>query len=315
MFLGFISLQGVPVDASLVMPDDLRNCRGESLANLSPDGKFPVFQHGDHKITGSVDAILAYIEENFENPPLLPSGLEKEVAKWVAYIRDVFTSAIEESLHNGDPYQQDALKLRLNDSFSRLNTGLESYHKKGKFFLGSKFTLVDVYLIPFLSLVDLVTYIRGFEINSSYSRLLAYKAAMCTFKIFKPVQVGTDLSKTILVNSSIEKLPQPMISLALLQHKSIVWHLEAFAKLVKEFDSINRKPSMDVMERTILGTRLKELPKVYNSLLEILQEHAQMEERVIFPALETANQGDNRMLCVIRLFSMFGSFVMVTYFS
>jgi len=283
--------KGVPVEASLVMPDDLRNCRGENLATLSPDGKFPVFEHGDHKITGSVDAILAYIEESFENPPLVPAGSEKEVAQWVAFIRDTFTAVIEEALQNGDPYQQNALKMRLNEALTRLNTGLESYYRKGRFFLGAKFTLVDVYLIPFLSLMDLVTYVRGFELDpKEHSRLAAYKANMCTFKVYKPVQVGTDLSKTIFVKASIEKLPQPVVSLALLQHKSIVWQLEAFAKLVKEFDDINRKTNLDVMERTVLGTRLKELPKVYNSLLEFLQEHAQMEERIIFPALESANQ-------------------------
>jgi glutathione S-transferase len=283
--------QDVPVEASLVMPDDLRTCRGENLAGISPDGKFPVFQHGDHKITGSVDAMLAYIEENFENPPLLPSGLEKEVAQWVSYIRDTFTPAIEDALQNGDPYAQQGLEARLDESLARLNSGIESHHRKGKFFLGSKFTLVDVYLIPFLSLMDLVTYIRGFELNPAYTRLSGYKAVLCTFKGYKPVQVGTDLAKTIMVKSAIEKLPQPLVSLTLLQHKSISWHLEAFVKLVQEFDSINRKTSIDTMQRTVFVTRLRELPKVYDRLLELLQEHAQMEERVIFPALETADQG------------------------
>lgn len=284
-------LQDVPVEASLVMPDDLRTCRGDNLATISPDGKFPVFQHGDHKITGSVDAMLAYIEENFEQPPLLPSGLEKEVARWVSYIRDTFTSLIEDTLQNGDPYAQDGLEAKLDESLARLDSGIASHRRKGQFFLGSKFTLVDVYLVPFLSLMDLVTYVRGFELNPSYTRLSAYKAVMCTFKGYKPVQVGTDLAKTILVKSAVEKLPQPLVTLALLQHKSIRWHLEAFVKLVQEFDSINRRSSIDTMERTVFGTRLKELPKVYDRLLELLQEHAQMEERVIFPALETADQG------------------------
>ena len=275
-----------------MMPDDLRSHRGENLATVSPDGKFPVFQHGDHKITGSVDAMLAYIEENFENPPLLPSGLEKEVAQWVSYIRDTFTSLIEDALQNGDPYAQEALEARLDESLARLNNGIVSHHRKGKYFLGSKFTLVDVYLMPFLSLMDLVSYIRGIELNPSYTRLSGYKAVMCTFKGYKSVQVGTDLAKTMLVKSAVEKPPQPLVTLTLLQHKSISWHLEAFVKLVQEFDSINRKASIDTMQRTVLGTRLKELPKVYDRLLELLQEHAQMEERVIFPALETADQGN-----------------------
>ncbi|XP_024372266.1 uncharacterized protein [Physcomitrium patens] len=281
--------KGVPVEASLVMPDDLRGCKGEDLGTISPDGKFPVFQHGDRKITGSVDSILAYVEENFENS-LLPNGLEKEVAQWVSYIRDHFSNVIEDALHNGDPYAQDSLEARLNESLAHLDSGLELHHKEGKHFLGSKFTLVDVYLIPFLSLMDLITYIRGFAINPSYSRLCAYKSAMCTFKCYKPVQVGTELSKTILVKSSIEKPSQPMVCMTLLQHKSILRHLDAFVKLVKELDSINRKTSLDSVQRTIFGTRLKEVPKLYGRLLELLQEHAQMEERIIFPALETADQ-------------------------
>lgn len=281
--------KSVPAETSLVMPEDLMGGKGDNLAAESPDGKFPVFQHGPHKITGSVDSILTYIEENFENP-LLPSGLEKDVAQWVSYIRDIFSNVIEDALHNGDPYAQDSLEARLNESLACLDDGLELHHKEGKHFLGSNFTLVDVYLIPFLSLMDLVTYIRGFEINSSFTRLSAYKSAMCTFKCYKPVQMGTDLTKTILVQSSIDKPSQPMVGLALLQHKSIIWHLKAFVKLVKEFDGINRSPSMDSMQRTVFVTRLKKLPKVYGRLVELLLEHAQMEERVIFPALETADQ-------------------------
>lgn len=283
-----IVLQNIPVNASLVMPDDLRSYRAENLSATSPDGKYPVFQHGDQKFTGSVDAMLAYIEETFENPPLLPNGLEKEVARWVSYIRDTFTVNVLDILHNGDPYAQDSLEARLNESLARLDSGIKP---QGKHFLGSKFTLVDVYLIPFLSLVDLVTYVRGFTIDSSYSRLLSYKFSMCKFKCYKPVQVGVDLSKDILVKSSIERPPLPLVSFALLQHKSITWHLEAFVKLVKEFDGINRKPFVDTMQRTVFGTRLKELPIAYGRLLEILQEHAQMEERIIFPALEMADQG------------------------
>jgi hypothetical protein len=45
------------------------------------------------------------------------------------------------------------------------------------------------------------------------------------------------------------------------------------------------------MKRTLIGTQLRGLPKQFGQLLDLMQEHAQMEERIIFPALEMADPG------------------------
>jgi glutathione S-transferase/iron-sulfur cluster repair protein YtfE (RIC family) len=279
--------KGVPVKATLVMPEDLKTCKGEDLASISPDGQFPVLHYGDHKLSGSTDAIVDYIEESFKDPTLVPNSLKKVVRYWVAYIRDSFTPVVEELLHDGDPFLQVALESRLNDALEHLDSGIKVQQQHGNYFLGSEFTLVDVYLIPFLARMDFVTYIRGIGLTS-YPRLLAYKSAMCTFKYYKPVQVGMDLCKDSVVKSFIEKPPQPIIHFTILQHRSIIRHLENFVQLVKGLESTN-KQSMDTKKRTVLWVQLKELPKAFGRLLQLMQEHAQMEERVIFPLLETAD--------------------------
>lgn len=309
-----ILLQGVPVKATLVMPEDLKTCKGEDLASISPDGQFPVLHYGDHKLSGSTDAIVDYIEESFKDPTLVPNSLKKVVRYWVAYIRDSFTPLVEELLHDGDPFLQVALESRLNDALEHLDSGIKVQQQHGNYFLGSEFTLVDVYLIPFLARMDFVTYIRGIGLTS-YPRLLAYKSAMCTFKYYKPVQVGMDLCKDSVVKSFIEKPPQPIIHFTILQHRSIIRHLENFVQLVKGLESTN-KQSMDTKKRTVLWVQLKELPKAFGRLLQLMQEHAQMEERVIFPLLETADPGINLLRvpplfwCLIKVGSLFTVFVL-----
>jgi glutathione S-transferase len=279
----------VPVKTILVVPDDLTS---GSFATISPDGKFPVFQDGVHKLSGSTDAILEYMEKTFTDSPLVPSEMVKEADEWVAYIRDTFTPLIRQLLYDGNPLIQQDLETKLQDAFAKLDGGIGLNRSKGPFFLGSQFTLVDVYVIPFLALVDVITYFRGLEIASTYPHLVAYKAAVSTFPSYKPVQVDIDLLKKTVAESWVKKAPLPIVLMTMLQHHSILVHLEGFVRLVDRLASVKPEDiAKDSMKRTLIGTQLRGLPKQFGQLLDLMQEHAQMEERIIFPALEMADPG------------------------
>jgi iron-sulfur cluster repair protein YtfE (RIC family) len=69
-------------------------------------------------------------------------------------------------------------------------------------------------------------------------------------------------------------------------------HLERFVQLVDRLASVKPEDiAKDSMKRTLIGTQLRGLPKQFGQLLDLMQEHAQMEERIIFPALEMADPG------------------------
>ncbi len=283
--------------AILVIPDDLTS---GSFANISPDGRFPVFDDGTQKLSGSTDAILEYMDKTFTGSPLVPSEMVKEAEEWVMYIRNTFTPLVRQLLYDGNPLIEQDLEAKLHDAFATLDSGIGLYEREGPFFLGSQFTLVDVYVIPFLAMVDVITYFRGLEIDSTYPHLVAYKAAVCAFPSYKPVQVDIDLLKTAVAESWVQNPPLPIVLMTMLQHRSILVHLERFVRLVDGLASVRPEEiTKDSLKRTLVGTQLRGLPKKFGRLLELMQEHAQMEERFIFAALEMADPGIIWILCVV----------------
>lgn len=278
--------------ATMIRGDDLHSSKSD-LAAFSQDGRYPALQHGNRKISGSTEAILEYIEQTFRDVPLVPRGMEKEVEQWVLYIRDTFTPLVEQYLHDGNPFLLEEMEPKLNDAFAHLDSGIEVHEQEGQFFLGCQFTLVDVYLIPFLVELDVATYYRGFGISSSHSKLLAYKSIMRTFKSYIPVHVDERLLRQSLMERITGRPPQPLVTITILQHRSILRQLERFVELVKGLEIKNREgPLEDAKQRTAFGLKLRGLPKSYGRLLDLMQDHAQMEERIIFPALEVADPGN-----------------------
>jgi len=123
------------------------------------------------------------------------------------------------------------------------------------------------------------------------------------------VQIGSETisgTREMMVRFIDVKLPQPplvvpvedeggetaalVVKMAALQHRSVVWHLERMVRwsedLVTRGGRRNGDPAMG-SERM----EVKKFQKSYTQLLEVMVEHAQMEERVVFPLLETAERG------------------------
>ncbi|XP_009623085.1 uncharacterized protein [Nicotiana tomentosiformis] len=81
-----------------------------------------------------------------------------------------------------------------------------------------------------------------------------------------------------------------VVWLVILQHRSMTWHLERMGRWGEDLAGRGGKARGD----PAMGTPKMEVRKFarsYSQLLELMLEHAQMEERVVFPILEKADRG------------------------
>ncbi|XP_052174727.1 uncharacterized protein LOC127789777 [Diospyros lotus] len=83
-----------------------------------------------------------------------------------------------------------------------------------------------------------------------------------------------------------------VVTVAVLQHRSMTWHMERLVRWAQDLaarggrtrrggDPVMGSPRMEV----------KKFGRSYGQLLELMLEHAQMEETVVFPILEKADPG------------------------
>lgn len=241
--------------------------------------------------------MLEYIEDVFSDPTLVPTHAKKKVDHWVIYIKDTFTPLIGQLLYDGDPFVQQELEPKLEAAFAKLDSGIwEHGNKLGQFFFGPQFTLVDIYLIPILLLIEVATYFRGLEISSKHSHLLTYSKAMHFFSSYKPVKVDLELLKRAVGKTLLERAPSPITVMIVLQHRSILWQLDRLVQLADVLALAKAGIREGDLKRRV-STQMQSLWKGYGCLLELMQEHAQMEERVVFPSLEVAAEGNKRIHC------------------
>ncbi|CAI9091371.1 OLC1v1026391C1 [Oldenlandia corymbosa var. corymbosa] len=75
-----------------------------------------------------------------------------------------------------------------------------------------------------------------------------------------------------------------------LQHRSMMWHLERMVRWAEDMAHRGGKTKGD----PVMGSPKMEMKKFgrnYEALMEIMLEHARMEERVVFPILDKADRG------------------------
>lgn len=77
-----------------------------------------------------------------------------------------------------------------------------------------------------------------------------------------------------------------IVEVVVLQHRSVTWHVERVVTWVE--DMVTRGGDAKVGSARM---EVKKFGKRYSQLLEVMLEHAQMEERVVFPILEKADRG------------------------
>ncbi|XP_077234456.1 hemerythrin HHE cation-binding domain protein [Tasmannia lanceolata] len=84
-----------------------------------------------------------------------------------------------------------------------------------------------------------------------------------------------------------------IVAAARLQHKSMTWHLDRMMRGAAEL-ALKQTRGVRIAVDPSMGSPRMEVRKFgrsYSQLLEVLLEHAQMEERIIFPILEKADRG------------------------
>ncbi|XP_039056912.1 uncharacterized protein LOC120200033, partial [Hibiscus syriacus] len=100
-----------------------------------------------------------------------------------------------------------------------------------------------------------------------------------------------------------EKFPHPPLKVGMvvdtaplvvkvtrLQHRSIKWHIERMVRWTEDLRTRGKRKTVD----PAVGSprmELRKFAKNYSELLELMLEYAQMEERVVFPLLQTADPG------------------------
>lgn len=81
-----------------------------------------------------------------------------------------------------------------------------------------------------------------------------------------------------------------IVDAVVLQHKSVTWHVD---RVVTWAEDLVKRRGIGRGDRKVGTTRMevKKFGKRYGELLEVMLEHARMEERVVFPVLEKADRG------------------------
>ena len=81
-----------------------------------------------------------------------------------------------------------------------------------------------------------------------------------------------------------------------LHHRSMVWHVERVVRWAEDLATRGGKKAVDP---TVGSPRMeiRKFGRSYSELLEVLMEHAQMEETVLFPLFDKADRGKILLLC------------------
>jgi len=81
-----------------------------------------------------------------------------------------------------------------------------------------------------------------------------------------------------------------MVRVTRLQHKSVTWHLERLVRWAEDLATRGGRKAVDPK----MGSwkmEVRKFARSYTQLLEVMMEHAQMEERVLFPIFDRADRG------------------------
>ncbi|RID47071.1 hypothetical protein BRARA_I03699 [Brassica rapa] len=82
----------------------------------------------------------------------------------------------------------------------------------------------------------------------------------------------------------------PVVKTIWLQHRSMTWHVERMLRWSEDLAARGGRRAVDPS----VGTpkmEIRKFAKSYTQLQEMMLEHAQMEERILFPVLESVDRG------------------------
>jgi glutathione S-transferase len=149
------------------------NHKPDDFLALSPHGKVPVLIYGDDRIWESA-IINEYLEEMFPAPALMPQepGLRAFVRIWVDFANTRFTTAFYKLLLA----QTSEAQADWRDEMSRHlrfieQRGLQELSAEGPYWLGDRFSLLDLTYYPWFERWAALEHYRGLSLPDDCQRL------------------------------------------------------------------------------------------------------------------------------------------------
>ncbi|KAK3036697.1 hypothetical protein RJ639_031565 [Escallonia herrerae] len=102
--------------------------------------------------------------------------------------------------------------------------------------------------------------------------------------------VETEFPNPPLMSSWGDETTPLVVRVTVLQHRSVTWHVERLVRWAEDMWRRGGKSRGD----PVLGSprmEVRKFEKNYSQLLEVMLDHAQMEEKIVFPILEKADRG------------------------
>jgi hypothetical protein len=90
-----------------------------------------------------------------------------------------------------------------------------------------------------------------------------------------------------------------MVMVTRLQHKSMLWHVERVLRWAGDLVTRGGKKAVDPSVGTP-AMEIRKFARSYSELLEVMMEHAQMEETLLFPFFDAADRGNNILYYLLK---------------
>ncbi|MED6139647.1 hypothetical protein PIB30_085778, partial [Stylosanthes scabra] len=97
-------------------------------------------------------------------------------------------------------------------------------------------------------------------------------------------------SMAAVLSKGEEETTSLMVRVTRMQHKSMTWHLERMVRWAEDLATRGGRKAVDPKVGS-WRMEVSKFAKSYSQLLEVMMEHAQMEERVLFPIFDGADRG------------------------
>ncbi len=150
---------------------DLQN-KPDEFTQISRYGKVPAIKHGDIEIYESA-IINEYLDEVFPEPPLLPRdpGTRAIARIWIDYANTRLVPAFNKFLRGKDTQEQEQGRREFTEALLYIEQEGLGKLSDGQYFLGDKFSLVDISFYPWFERLPLLEHFRKFTLPSQTTRL------------------------------------------------------------------------------------------------------------------------------------------------
>lgn len=157
---------------------DLRN-KPPRFQELSPHGTLPVLRVRAGALWEST-VIAEYLEERFPEPALLPEEplARARARQWIRFADDRLYADTKRLLLARDPAAQAAARERVHDALRFMEREGFACADDGPYWLGERFTLVDVTFLPWFEQRAALETLRGFTGPEEYPGLRRWHSSV-----------------------------------------------------------------------------------------------------------------------------------------